>query len=125
MPTFKGKDGKPRFSMNPQVGKSMFGGAPGMEGMGDTSGKASADPNEDGDSVEVHHGGSPEGEPEMHEGTAYHTIHKDAMGAPTEIRNHDSIDEANAHVAECMGATSTNDGDSDDAPAESESAVFE
>jgi hypothetical protein len=124
MPTFKGKDGKPRFSMNPQMGKSMYGDstAPGLDLIG---GKAGTAPeagldNGESDSVEIHHGGNPDGQPEPHEGTAYHTIHKGADGMPKDIMNHDTYDQAQDHIQQCMepaeaGNSNTDDGDADDA----------
>jgi hypothetical protein len=124
MPTFKGKDGKPRFSMNPQMGKSMYGdqAAPGMDlisGQAGTDPAAGLDDNGESDSVEVHHGGSPDGQPEPHEGTAYHTIHKGIDGNPKEIRNHDTYDQAADHAREVMdpgeaGNDNNDDGDADD-----------
>ena len=129
MPTFKGKDGKPRFSMNPQMGKSMYGDeVPGLQTMGEKDGAAPTaglEDNGESDSVEIHHGGHPEGQPEPHEGTAYHTIHKGADGEPKEIRNHDDFSGAEAHCAECMGESEHDNGDSDVDDQAGESAVFE
>lgn len=133
MPTFKGKDGKPRFSMNPQVGKARYGDSiPGLETVGEHDGTAPArdlDDNGESDlspSFEIHHGGHPEGDPEPHEGTAYHTIHKDADGTPKEIRNHDDYEGAEAHARECMAEPEHDNGDSDMMePSGGESEVFE
>ena len=134
MPTFKGKDGKPRFSMNPQMGKSMYGGneVPGLQTVGEKAGIAPAEGLEDNgesDCCEMHHGGHPDGQPEPHEGTAYHTIHKGADGNTKEIRNHDDYEGADEHCRECMegdkGESEHDDGDSDVDAQAGESAVFE
>jgi len=136
MPTFKGKDGKSHFSMNPQMGKSMYGDqVPGLDTMGEKDGMAPAgalDDNGESDCCEVHHGGHPSGQPEPHEGTAYHTIHKGAQGESKEIRNHDDYDSAESHVREVMDKgdeshldSEHDNGDSDVDDQAGESAVFE
>lgn len=88
--------------MNPQMGKSMYGGS-------NSSDSQVEDPTTDGqdsteDHVELHHGGHPDGNPPPHEGTKYHTIH----GA--DVRNHDDYESANEHMKECMGESGDDSG---------------
>ena len=138
MPTFKGKDGKSHFSMNPQMGKAMYGDSiPGLNTVGEKEGAPAAgglEDNGESDIAEVHHGGHPEGNPEPHEGTAYHTIHKGPDGEPKEIRNHEDYESAESHMRECMGegenmhskADSEHDNGASDVDDQAgESAVFE
>lgn len=117
MPTITDKNGNKRFSMNPQVGKAMFGGsAPGMDLIKGGS-AASPDQQDDvqdqgaDDHVELHHGGNPEGDPPPHEGTKYHTIATKTDGSAPEIKNHDDYPSADQHMQQCMGE-STDNGDS-------------
>jgi hypothetical protein len=135
MPTFKGKDGKPRFSMNPQVGKSKYGDAiPGLDtdglgALGGDLGGGTPPPSPGGDlggglgdigggtgeSVEIAPGGDPSGQPPPDDTTQFHTISKDPTGQVTEIRNHSDFASATAHIQECMGqAPSGSEPDSDD-----------
>lgn len=123
MPTFKGKDGNPRFTMNPQIASAMGSSqAPTAAGVTDP-----ADPNAAGpddmqdmqDSVEIHHGGNPQGQPPMTDAHAFHTIHHkgvdSGMGGGmdqrddsalntggSEIHNHESYDEAEADARATM-----------------------
>jgi hypothetical protein len=96
---FKGKDGKDRFAMNPQVGKSMFGGD--IPGLAEDQGAAP----EDSEYMEIHHGGNPQGSPPMDESHQYHTIHNSATGQ--DIRNHSDYDDAEAHCRECIAGGGT------------------
>ena len=111
MPTFQGKDGKPRFSMNPQIGAALSSGtAPGMPPEDD----GQLDDGTEDEHVELHHGGHPEGQPPPHEGTQYHTIHIQPPPAPPDIRNHDDYAGADEHMQECMGEGLEDNGDSDE-----------
>lgn len=106
MPTFPGKDGKPSFSMNPQVGKAMSGTAPGMPPPTQTDGGQSDD------HVEIHHGGHPQGTPPPSNMTKYHTIAAHSDGSAPEIMNHDDYSSADQHMQQCMGEAA-DDGQSD------------
>jgi hypothetical protein len=138
MPTFKGKDGKDRFTMNPQIASAMGSSqAPAAAASPDM-----ADPNADtsmpdtGDSVEIHHGGNPQGQPPMTDAHAFHTIHHKgvdsgmgggmdqrddaALNSGVEIHNHENYDEAEADARNTMnpgdGSETEDGGDGADTP---------
>lgn len=104
MPSFKGKDGSMKFSMNPQAGAAMYGGSdPAMDPNADPNVDPSA--GADDTHVELHHGGNPQGQPPPTPTTKYHTIATSTMDMQPDIRNHDDYQSADQHMQECMGAT--------------------
>lgn len=112
MPTIVGSDGKPRFSMNPQVGRAL------AAGVGKPAASAQ-DPSSDGQmddgsagqgqvqAVGIHRGGHEEGTPPPTPQTKFHTIaksHDPVTGMESnEIQNHDDFESADAHAKQLLG----------------------
>lgn len=103
MPTFKGKDGKPVFAMNPQAGKAKYGDPvqgqpPEMPGFAGAAGDEADDGHDHNGvpkatHVEIHPGANPQGQPPM-DNASHHTVAHSGDGMTQDIRNHGSFDEA-------------------------------
>lgn len=110
MPTFKGKDGKDSYHMNPQAGKSLRGSSDIVK----TGGQGPEKPHEAGGHdghmfngeakahhVEIHHGGHEHGQPPDDGAMKHHTISYGEDGGQ-DVRNHANMEEAKEHIGNAM-----------------------
>ena len=121
MPSFMGKDGKPRFSMNPQAGRALYGGNQGGGAAAAAQDPSSGSQTDDGstgqgevDSVGIHKGGHEEGTPPPTPQTQFHTIakrHDPVTGMESvEIQNHNDFESADQHAKQLLGQSDASDG---------------
>ena len=96
MPTFTGKDGKPQFRMNPQVGKSMFGEK--NVGSPKDKGDAPTDKLDDSGASDISIHGHGDGSYHTESGDEARVEHPDLSHALAHIAHHEEPGGKHFHI---------------------------